>query len=52
MHTKIEKATAKVEAKKKEGKSGVDAYFVEDSDSDDSFEDAVEAFLENPLSLP
>ena len=41
LHDKIEKNNKKTEAKIKEGKTGVDAYFVEDSDdSDDSFEDA------------
>ena len=42
---KIEKQAEKVEAKKKDGKSGIDAYIVEDTDdedSDDSFEDAHE----------
>ena len=41
MHSRIEKGQAKIEARQKEGKSGVDAYLAEDDeDSDDSFEDA------------
>jgi hypothetical protein len=38
---KLDKAAEKVDQKKKEGKSGLDAYIAEDSDeSNDSFEDA------------
>ena len=42
---RIEKGAGKIEAKKKDGKSGIEAFIVEDSDdedSDDSFEDAHE----------
>ena len=59
IRNKIEKGAANIEAKKKEGKSGIEAFIVEGSDdeeSDDSFEDAHEmgakSMMNNDASDP
>jgi len=44
IRTKLDKGQNKINEKKKQGKSGIDAYIIEESDeSNDSFEEANEA---------